>query len=141
MRTSWRRRRAQADFSPGPARIDSLTLAFALEGVHALELGRRSRPDLLSVSLSTTDAFGPDSREIHPASDWNAELWRHMIPPDYGWLFCAVTSPGYVWSAAGLDAEHGSTNPDDVTVPIVFYGEGIPAQRVLDHHNFSEAHP
>ena len=97
-----------------------------------------------------------------------------MIPPDYGWLFCAVTSPGYVWSAGGLDAEHGSTNPDDVTVPIAFYGEGIPAQRVerrvstvdiaptlaallgvsptepldgrvlhevLDHHNFSEAHP
>jgi hypothetical protein len=28
------------------------------------------------------------------ASDWNAELWRHMIPPDYGWLFCSVTSPG-----------------------------------------------
>jgi hypothetical protein len=34
-----------------------------------------------------------------------------MIPPEDGWLFCAVTSPGYVWSAGGLDAEHGSTNP------------------------------
>jgi len=285
--------------------IDSLTLAFALVGVQALELGRRNRPDLLSVSLSTTDAighaFGPDSREIHdqllhvdrwlgqfldslerlvgtgrtvvvltgdhgvtplpeytvtvrhqpagriwlggvargasavlrsrfqsdfglefdsgllvadvaslrsrgvdvdsladalgaeaaslrgvarvytprtlaraPASDWNAELWRHMLPPDYGWLFCAVTAPGYVWSAGGLEAEHGSTNPEDVAVPIAFYGDGIPAQRierrvstvniaptlaallgvsptepldgrvlreVLDHHNFSEAHP
>jgi hypothetical protein len=49
--------------------MDSLTLAFALEGVHALSLGAMGATDLLSVSLSTTDAighaYGPDSREIH----------------------------------------------------------------------------
>src|SRR5438034_657504 len=49
--------------------MDSLTLAFALEGVRALGLGSRGAVDLLSVSLSTTDyvghAYGPDSREIH----------------------------------------------------------------------------
>ena len=49
--------------------MDSLTLAFALDGAHALELGRRQGPDLLLVSLSATDAvghdYGPDSREIH----------------------------------------------------------------------------
>jgi predicted AlkP superfamily pyrophosphatase or phosphodiesterase len=57
--------------------MDSVTLAFALDGVHAMQLGKRglqssganSMPDLLSISLSTTDAvghaFGPDSREIH----------------------------------------------------------------------------
>src|SRR3989440_3574082 len=47
----------------------SLTLAFALEGVRALQLGGRGATDLLDVSLSTTDyvghAYGPDSREIH----------------------------------------------------------------------------
>src|SRR5439155_470405 len=49
--------------------MDSLTLAFALEGVRALGLGGRGATDLLAVSLSTTDAvghaYGPDSREIH----------------------------------------------------------------------------
>lgn len=57
--------------------MDSLTLAFALEGVRDTGVGRRSMqsternamPDLLSISLSTTDAvghaYGPDSREIH----------------------------------------------------------------------------
>jgi predicted AlkP superfamily pyrophosphatase or phosphodiesterase len=49
--------------------MDSLTLDFALTGVRRLGLGTRARPDLLVVSLSTTDAighaFGPDSREIH----------------------------------------------------------------------------
>ena len=49
--------------------MDSLTLALALDGVRQLGLGRDGHPDLLAVSLSTTDAvghsFGPDSREIH----------------------------------------------------------------------------
>jgi predicted AlkP superfamily pyrophosphatase or phosphodiesterase len=50
--------------------MDSLTLALALRGVNAMELGANSRRiDLLSVSLSSTDAvghkWGPDSRELH----------------------------------------------------------------------------
>jgi predicted AlkP superfamily pyrophosphatase or phosphodiesterase len=49
--------------------MDSLTLALALDGVSQLGLGRGPQPDLLAVSLSTTDAvghgYGPDSREIH----------------------------------------------------------------------------
>jgi len=241
--------------------MDSLTLAFALEGVRALGLGRRANPDVLSISLSTTDAvghaFGPDSREIHdqllhvdrwlgqfldslgavigndrvvvvltgdhgvtpipeytvtvrhrragrvwlgsmargaavelrarvgrdfglefdsgllladvaslkasgidvdslaqalgseaarapgvarvytprtlaaaPASDQRAALWRRLLPADYGWLFCAVTMDGYVWSGGGLGAEHSSANREDIEVPIVFYGPGIRAQRI-----------
>ncbi len=50
--------------------MDSLTLAFALEGVRAMGLGATpTRTDLLAVSVSTTDAvghrYGPDSKEIH----------------------------------------------------------------------------
>ncbi len=50
--------------------IDSLTLALALRGVSAMELGgRNDRTDLLAVSLSATDGighrYGPDSRELH----------------------------------------------------------------------------
>ncbi len=49
--------------------MDSLTAEFALEGVNRLGLGKRGKPDLLTVSFSTTDAvgheYGPDSRELH----------------------------------------------------------------------------
>lgn len=60
---------AAAAFSQFPW-MDSLTLAFALEGTRRLGLGAtEGRTDLLAVSLSTTDAighrYGPDSREIH----------------------------------------------------------------------------
>src|SRR3989440_4675340 len=63
--------------------MDSLTLAFALEGTRALPLGVRGTTDLLAVSLSTTDyvghAYGPDSREIH---DQVLRLDRYL-----GWFF------------------------------------------------------
>lgn len=49
--------------------IDEVTIAFALEGVSALGLGKGPAPDLLAISLSGTDAvhhrLGPDSREAH----------------------------------------------------------------------------
>lgn len=241
--------------------IDSLTLSFALAGVHALRLGARGGPDLLSISLSTTDAighaFGPDSREIHdhllhvdrwlgqfldslaavvpaantivvltadhgvtsipeytvllrhqpggrvslngvawgataalgrrtsgtfaieadgglisadvktlrlhgvdvdslsaalaaeagqlrgvtqvytpatlahaPRSEGSAELWRRLLPADFGWLICAITAPGYVWSGGGPSAEHGGAHPEDIAVPIAFFGPRIRAQLV-----------
>jgi len=71
--------------------MDSLTLAFALEGVRSLELGRRDGPDLLSISLSTTDivghAYGPDSRELHDQLlrldrflGWFLDSLSHLVP-------------------------------------------------------------
>jgi arylsulfatase A-like enzyme len=49
--------------------MDEVTLDFALEGVRRLGLGAGPQPDLLAVSLSTTDAighkYGKDSREMH----------------------------------------------------------------------------
>ncbi|MBA2686908.1 MAG: alkaline phosphatase family protein [Gemmatimonadaceae bacterium] len=49
--------------------MDSLTVQLALKGVRELGLGTSDLPDLLAISLSTTDAvghrYGPDSKEMH----------------------------------------------------------------------------
>lgn len=49
--------------------LDEVNLRFALAGLDAMKLGKNGHLDLLSVSLSTTDAighkYGPDSRELH----------------------------------------------------------------------------
>lgn len=49
--------------------MDERTLALALAGLDALNLGRGPHADVLAISLSTTDAvghkYGPDSRELH----------------------------------------------------------------------------
>lgn len=90
----------------GVPTMDSLTLAFALEGVRALQLGGRGATDLLAVSLSTTDAvghaFGPDSREIH---DQIVRLDRYL-----GWFLQQL----FVRYGKGnvlivLTADHGVT--------------------------------
>jgi type I phosphodiesterase/nucleotide pyrophosphatase len=59
-------------------------------------------------------------------NDTAATLWRNTIPTGYGWLIAGVLEPGFVWSTpdAGV-AEHGSSAPLDVTVPIAFVGPGI----------------
>ncbi len=62
--------RAAAALTEFPV-MDSLTLDVAWHGVRAMGLGRRGagHPDLLAISLSTTDAvghaWGPGSREMH----------------------------------------------------------------------------
>src|SRR5689334_10100980 len=90
----------------GVPTMDSLTLAFALEGVRALRLGGRGATDLLAVSLSTTDAighaYGPDSREIH---DQVLRLDRYL-----GWFLQQL----FVRYGTGnvlvvLTADHGVT--------------------------------
>ncbi len=61
-------RRALDSFPEFPW-MDEITVAFALNGVNALKLGLGNGTDVLSVSLSTTDAvghrYGPDSKELH----------------------------------------------------------------------------
>ena len=60
---------AAASALPGFPWMDELTLSAALAGLRALDLGNGPAPDLLAISLSTTDAighqYGPDSREAH----------------------------------------------------------------------------
>ena len=93
--------------------MDSLTLDVALEGARALRLGRRTRPDLLAISLSATDyighAFGPDSREIH---DQLLRLDRWM-----GWFLDSLrTTVGDRLLLVALTADHGVTSFPERTV-------------------------
>jgi hypothetical protein len=97
--------RAAAAFTAVPT-MDSLTLAFALEGVRSLQLGSRGVTDLLAVSLSTTDAvghaYGPDSREIH---DQVLRLDRYLA-----WFFQQLfVRYGKNNVAIVLTADHGVT--------------------------------
>ncbi len=54
---------------PGTPWMDDVVLAFALEGVEALSIGKGPQTDVVAVSVSATDIighrYGPDSKEIH----------------------------------------------------------------------------
>ena len=91
--------------------MDSLTLALAWDGVQALRLGAGPHMDLLSLSLSTTDAighrFGPDSKELH---DQVLRLDR-MLGDFLDSLFATV-DPATI--AIVLTADHGVAPYPDV---------------------------
>ncbi len=74
--------------------------------------------------------YTPATLAAAPQPDAGAALWRNLLPPDYGWLMCALTKPGYIWSGGELQASHGSANPEDQAVPLVFFGSGVPARMV-----------
>jgi predicted AlkP superfamily pyrophosphatase or phosphodiesterase len=94
--------------------MDELTLALALQGLKETELGRGPAPDVLAISLSTTDAvghrYGPDSRELH---DQVLRLDRSLgafLDSLY-----AVRDPATVIVA--LTADHGVTPYPEVADP------------------------
>lgn len=86
--------------------MDQLTLDFALEGLQRLGLGQGPAPDLLAISLSTTDAighaYGPDSRELH---DQILRLDR-MLGAFFDRLFQLRDSAGVI---VALTGDHGVT--------------------------------
>ncbi len=102
--------------------MDSLIAEFALEGVNRLALGKRGKPDLLTVSFSTTDAvgheYGPDSRELHD----------HLLRLDR-WLGRFLDSLAVLVPAEStvvvLTADHG-VQP----LPELTRARGRPAQRI-----------
>jgi len=51
--------------------------------------------------------------------------WRRSIPSDFPWLAAASLAPGYIWSFSPNATTHGTTNVDDVRVPILFMGPGL----------------
>ncbi len=87
--------------------MDELTLAFALEGLTRMDLGRGPAPDVLAISLSTLDAvghaYGPDSREVH---DMVLRLDR-MLGDFFARLYQVRDSSAVV---VALTADHGVTS-------------------------------
>ena len=110
---------------PATPFADEYLLAFALEGVQRLGLGRGPAPDLLAVSLSSTDyighRFGPDSREIH---DQVLRLDRALGT----FLDSLYRLRDSTRILVALTADHGVTAIPERTVAL----GGGPAERVAD---------
>ncbi|HEY7636403.1 MAG TPA: alkaline phosphatase family protein [Gemmatimonadales bacterium] len=114
-------------FESGLLTVD--TLGLHAKGISIDSLARTlaraagRKPGVLRVFTPRTLAQASDA-------DREALLWRHLIPQDYGWLFCISLKPGYVWSDGEAVAEHGTTAPEDVRVPILFWGGGLKPARI-----------
>ncbi len=91
----------------------------------SLATAARRRPGVIA-------AFTRGSLARSPATDREAMLWRRQLPDDFtDWLVAVSLRPGSVWSRPDrLTAQHGSTAPKDVGVPIAFIVPGVRPARV-----------
>jgi predicted AlkP superfamily pyrophosphatase or phosphodiesterase len=92
------------------ASVDSLASAFASQ---------------LARISGVTRIYTPRTLAAMPDDDLDAGRWKRSIPPDFEWLAAASLAPGYIWSFSVGATTHGTTNVDDVRVPILFMGPGI----------------
>jgi len=113
---------------------DALTESSGLIYADTARLHRaRVNPESLATALAATvqklpgvvDAWTPATLGAPLPSNVHASRWRRTLPPTLSWLVCAVAAPGYIWSDGPGYTTHGTTNPDDVDVPIAFLGAGI----------------
>lgn len=111
-----------------------------LEESSGLIFGDRARlraagvsPESLATALAARvwrmpgvqNAWTPATLEGAAVSDLHARRWVRLLPPKFAWFVAAQAKPGYIWADGPGYATHGTTNPDDVNVPLVFYGPGI----------------
>jgi arylsulfatase A-like enzyme len=79
----------------------------------------------IARTSGVTRIYTPRTLAAASADDLDAMRWRRSIPPDFEWLAAASLAPGYIWSFVSAATTHGTTNADDVRVPILFMGRGI----------------
>lgn len=79
----------------------------------------------LARNSGVTRIYTPRSLATADTTDLDAMRWRRSIPSDFPWLAAASLAPGYIWTFSPSATTHGTTNRDDVLVPIVFMGKGI----------------
>jgi hypothetical protein len=95
--------------------VDSLATAMARE--------LRALPGVRAV-------YTPRSLAAAPRTDREAGLWRRQISVPTEWLVAVALQPDWIWGSGKSSTSHGTTNPDDMIVPILFRVPGVPAARV-----------
>ncbi|HEU5042126.1 MAG TPA: hypothetical protein VFT84_14955, partial [Gemmatimonadales bacterium] len=125
-------RRYRTDFGFGfdSGLLAADTDALAARGVSVDSLAR-TLARAASARPGVRRVFTPATLRAAKADDPEAALWRNQLPPDLGWLLAVVIEPGFAWSLPDRTiAQHGSTAPRDVAVPIAFLGPGLGPARV-----------
>ncbi len=102
----------------------------ASKGIDTDSLSRRIAAAIAAVP-GIRKVFTPTSLAKAPATDTDADRWRRSLPASFRWLACAAPDTGWIWSSGTGYTTHGTSNPDDVSVPIAFWGHGIRAGKRL----------
>jgi predicted AlkP superfamily pyrophosphatase or phosphodiesterase len=97
------------------ANVDSLADALAAE--------LRKAPGVSKV-------YTPASLAAAKPSDLEAMRWRRQMPTSFSWLVAVCVDEHWIFGSGKSSTGHGTTNPDDVRVPILFRVPGLRAARI-----------
>jgi len=78
------------------------------------------------------DAWTPATLNGAVPVNVHAARWRRTLPRRLSWLVVAAARPGWIWSDGDGSTTHGTSNPDDVGVPIIFSGPGVRTGQFAD---------
>jgi hypothetical protein len=92
-------------------------------------------PESLATNLAprvwklpgVVDAWTPGTLGGASPRNVHAVRWWRALPRGFSWLVCAVARPGYIWMEQTSETDHGTSNPDDVGVPIILMGTAVRA--------------
>jgi hypothetical protein len=87
-----------------------------------LAAGLRARPGIAA-------AWSPRELAALPVDHEMAGLWRRALPPELQWAAVAVPRGGWIWGEGPTSTDHGTPAPIDRSVPVIFWGTGVPARR------------
>jgi hypothetical protein len=100
------------------------TTAIRSAGINVDSLARALGSQLARYT-GVTRIYTPATLARLAETELDAGRWQRTIPSDFAWLAAASLAPGYIWSFGNAYTTHGTTNADDVLVPIAFMGPGI----------------
>jgi arylsulfatase A-like enzyme len=132
--TAANRRLAPRAGTGAPLTASSGLIAGDLARLRASGVNTDSLAAALAAELAKVEGvarvYTPAALRAAPPEDSMAARWRRSLPDGFPWLAGAVAQPGYIWAGPERSTSHGTPNSDDVRVPIVFFGSGLPAGRV-----------
>jgi predicted AlkP superfamily pyrophosphatase or phosphodiesterase len=101
----------------------------AARGLNVDSIGAAMAADLRKLP-GVRRVYTPATLAAAKAADTDAMRWRRQLPSNWSWLLAVSIDEHWVFGSSKSSTGHGTTNPDDVLVPLLFRVPGLPAARI-----------
>ena len=103
--------------------------ALASRGVNLDSLERSLAAEIGSIP-GVRRVFTQRTLAAAAVTDLDAMRWRRQLPTGFNWFVAALAAPHYTWGSSAAETSHGTTNLEDVRVPLLFRIPGVAPRRI-----------
>jgi len=98
-------------------------------GINVDSISRALAAELLKMP-GVRKVYTPTTLRAAKTTDLDAMRWRRQLPAAFEWLVAVCIDEHWIFGGGKSSTSHGTTNLDDVRVPILFRVPGIAPARV-----------